>query len=509
MVARVRTVAFQGIEVRGVDVQAQLSQGLPSFTIVGLPDKAVAESRERVRAALHGMGLALPPKRLTINLAPADVQKEGSHYDLPIALSVLVAMDVLGAEDLAGFTALGELALDGALSAVAGVLPAAVDALARDEGLICPEANGAEAAWAGDLQVIAPGSLVGLINHFRGHQNLPTPSAPAQPAPSIDLDLKDVRGQETVRRALEIAAVGGHNMLMTGPPGAGKSMLASRLPGILPPLDAQEALDVSMIHSVAGLLDEGRLLHQRPFRDPHHSASPAALIGGGLRVRPGEVSLAHRGVLFLDEMPEFQRPVLEALRQPMESGRVVVARANHHVAYPARFQLIAAMNPCRCGAGDADGGVGMCSRGPRCASDYQARISGPIYDRIDLHVAVPAVRPRDLADQQPGEASAVVASRVQDALAFQAERLARLGLSGIRRNADLTGDALDQAVAITDPARQMLYDATDRMGLSARGYHRVLRVSRTLADMAHEEKVDRQQVAEALSYRRLSVAMAA
>ncbi|MEO0392944.1 MAG: ATP-binding protein [Pseudomonadota bacterium] len=282
MVARVRTVAFHGIDVRGVDVQAQLSQGLPSFTIVGLPDKAVAESRERVRAALHAMGLALPPKRLTINLAPADVQKEGSHYDLPIALSVLVAMDVLGAEDVAEYTALGELALDGAITAVTGILPAAVDALGRDHGLICPHANGAEAAWAGDLSVIAPTSLVALINHIRGHQTLVSPTAPSQPAPIIDLDLADVRGQETVRRALEIAAVGGHNMLMTGPPGAGKSMLAARLPGILPPLDAQEALDVSMIHSVAGLLSEGRLLHQRPFRDPHHTASPAALIGGGV-----------------------------------------------------------------------------------------------------------------------------------------------------------------------------------------------------------------------------------
>ena len=504
MVARVRTVAFQGIDVRGVDVQAQLSQGLPSFTIVGLPDKAVAESRERVRAALHAMGLALPPKRLTINLAPADVQKEGSHYDLPIALSVLVAMDVLGAEDLADVTALGELALDGALTGVAGILPAAVDALARDQRLICPEANGAEAAWAGDLDVIAPASLVSLINHLRGHQTLTPPTAPSQPAPDLGLDLKDVRGQETVRRALEIAAVGGHNMLMTGPPGSGKSMLASRLPSILPPLDAQEALDVSMIHSVAGLLDEGRLLHQRPFRDPHHSASPAALIGGGVRVRPGEVSLAHRGVLFLDELPEFQRAVLESLRQPMESGRVVVARANHHVAYPARFQLIAAMNPCRCGDGD-----GQCGRAPRCLADYQARISGPIYDRIDLHVSVPAVRPRDLADYQPGETSATVAARVADARAFQAQRLSRLGLGAIRQNADLSGDALDQSMALTEPARQMLYDATDRMGLSARGYHRVMRVARTLSDMAQEEAVDRQQVAEALSYRRLTVALAA
>ncbi|MAJ62641.1 MAG: AAA family ATPase [Alphaproteobacteria bacterium] len=504
MVARIRTIAFQGVDVLGIDVQAQISQGLPSFTIVGLPDKAVGESRERVRAALHAMGLALPPKRITINLAPADVQKEGSHFDLPIALALLVAMDVISGEELASYTALGELALDGGISAVAGVLPAAVDALTNDHGLICPAACGAEAAWAGDLDVIAPPSLIALINHLRGHQVLTPPSPPDDPVPGLKADLADVRGQETARRALEITAAGGHNMLMCGPPGSGKSMLAARLPGIMPPLTAREALDVSMIHSVAGLLADGKLLHERPFRDPHHSASPAALVGGGLRVRPGEISLAHNGILFLDELPEFQRSVLEALRQPMETGEVVVARANHHVRYPAKFQFIAAMNPCRCAEPD-----GLCRRGPRCASDYQARISGPIYDRIDLHVEVPAVKPRDLAQEAPGETSAAVLQRVMAARRIQTERFAALGKPELSRNSELAGDMLTEAAAMLPEAQEMLYQAADRMGLSARGYHRVIRVSRTIADLAAETSISRSHVAEALSYRRMIPGMAA
>ncbi len=345
MVAHINTVAFAGIDVLPIQVQVAISGGLPTFTIVGLPDKAVGESRERVRAALNAIGLALPAKRITVNLAPADVQKEGSHFDLPIALGLLVAMGVVPMEDMAHFTALGELGLDGSIAAVAGVLPAAIAANAQSHGLICPGTQGGEAAWAGGAEVLAPRSLLELINHFKGASVLPPPK-PAEPKADMTfLDLKDIKGQETAKRALEIAAAGGHNLLMVGPPGAGKSMLASRLPGLLPPLSAAEALEVSMIHSVAGQLAGGTIVRQRPFRDPHHSASTPALVGGGLRVRPGEISLAHRGVLFLDELPEFSRQALEALRQPLESGRVVVARANTHVNYPARFQLVAAMNP--------------------------------------------------------------------------------------------------------------------------------------------------------------------
>jgi magnesium chelatase family protein len=345
-VAHIFTVAFQGIEAREVDVQVHIAEGHPNFSVVGLADKAVAESRERVRAALSAIGLALPPKRITVNLAPADLPKEGSHYDLPIALGLLAAMGVLPRAELAGYTALGELSLDAQVTQVAGVLPAALAASTAQRGLVCPAESGAEAAWAGGAEIIATPSLIAFVNHMKGVQVLSPPTARlAEDAIKIP-DLKDVKGQETAKRALEIAAAGGHNMLMVGPPGSGKSMLAARLPGLLPPLDAHEALELSMIQSLAGELRNGAISRRRPFRSPHHSASMAALVGGGLRVKPGEVSLAHLGVLFLDELPEFQRAVLDSLRQPIETGEAIVARANAHVRYPARFQLVAAMNPC-------------------------------------------------------------------------------------------------------------------------------------------------------------------
>jgi magnesium chelatase family protein len=347
-IAHIYTVAFQGIEAREVDVQVHIgdSGGNGIFTIVGLADKAVAESRERVRAALTAIGLALPYKRITVNLAPADLPKEGSHYDLPIALGLLGAMGVLPASELMGYTAMGELSLDAQVSPVAGVLPAAIAASAAGRGLICPASCGPEAAWAGQLEIIATPSLIALVNHMKGASVLNPPSPRLADDKGKTADLRDVKGQETAKRALEIAAAGGHNMMMIGPPGAGKSMLAMRLPGLLPPLDAREALEISMVQSLAGELPDGAISRRRPFRSPHHSASMAALVGGGLRVKPGEVSLAHLGVLFLDELPEFQRGVLDSLRQPIETGEAVVARANAHVRFPARFQLVAAMNPC-------------------------------------------------------------------------------------------------------------------------------------------------------------------
>lgn len=509
MVARIGTVAFEGISVVDVDVQVQTASGLPAFTVVGLPDKAVGESRERVRAALHAMGLALPPKRITVNLSPADLLKEGSHYDLPIALGLLAAMAVVPADAVAGFVALGELALDGGLAPVDGVLPAAIHArgggaAAGERGLICPAAQGTEAAWAGGDHVLAAPSLLALVNHFKGSQTLappPPPGPEACAAAEIGPDLREVKGQETAKRALEIAAAGGHNLLMTGPPGAGKSMLARRLPGLLPPLAADEILEVSMIQSLAGALSGGRLTDRRPFRDPHHSASTAALVGGGHRARPGEVSLAHLGVLFLDELPEFQRNALEALRQPLESGRAVVARANAHVAYPARFQLIAAMNPCRCGyLGDPEL---ACTKAPGCAESYQNRLSGPLLDRFDLHVDVPAVSPADLDLPAPAEGSAEVAARVAQARSRQRSRLAALtDDSAVRTNADADGAVLD---AIAEPdldGRRLLMQAAERFRLSARGYHRVLRVARTIADLAGAPAVGRAHIAEALAYRR-------
>jgi magnesium chelatase family protein len=503
MVARVNTVAFQGVEVVEVDVQVQMASGLPAFTVVGLPDKAVGESRERVRAALGALGLALPPKRITVNLAPADLAKEGSHFDLPIALGLLVAMGALPGDAVAGYASLGELSLDGRLSPVAGVLPAALHALAGGRGLICPAPQGGEAAWAEGLEVLAPGSLIALVNHFKGSQVLSPPAPALAEIDAAAPDLKDIKGQETAKRALEVAAAGGHNLLMIGPPGAGKSMLAQRLPGILPPLDPAEALEVSMIHSVAGKLAEGRLLRRRPFRDPHHSASLPALVGGGLRAKPGELSLAHRGVLFLDELPEFARATLEALRQPMESGRAVIARANGHVTYPARVQLVAAMNPCRCG--HLDDPALACARAPKCARDYQAKISGPLFDRIDLHVEVPAVAAVDLDLPPPAEDSAAVASRVAAARARQAARFRAVAAQPRPRvNAEADGALLESIAAPDAPGRALLGEAARKMRLSARGYHRVLRVARTLADLEGAAGVRRVHVAEALGYRRIA-----
>ena len=484
MVARINTVAFQGVDVQPVDVQVQISNGLPAFTIVGLPDKAVAESKERVRSALHALGLSLPPKRLTVNLAPADVAKEGSHYDLPIALGLLAAMEIIPKEELEEYLVLGELSLDASIRAVAGILPAAMHASANDNRLICPESCGGEAAWAGEIDILAPRDLLQLINHIKGTQVLSQPKAcleneTIQTGP----DLADVKGQETAKRALEITAAGGHNLLMVGPPGSGKSMLASCLPGILPPLSPREALEVSMIHSLAGTLPEGGLLSQRPFRDPHHSASQPALIGGGHKVKPGEISLAHNGVLFLDELPEFARGTLESMRQPLEAGTALVARANHHIKYPARFQLIAAMNPCRCGhLGDPDL---ECTKAPRCGADYQAKISGPLLDRIDIQVDVPPVQVSDLNTNQSVCNSQTVAQRIMAARTIQTERFSKLGVDPVMMtNAHADSKTIEQITPLDNEAKTLLNKAMESTRLSARGYYRILRVARTIADLA-------------------------
>jgi len=497
LVALVSTVAYLGLEARTVEVQCQIAPGLPRFNVVGLPDKAVNESRERVVAALAAMGLSLPPKRITINLSPADLPKEGSHYDLPIALALLAAMGVTDAEQLSDWIAVGELALDGRVAPTPGVLLAAIHASGIDKGLICPAAQGAEARWASGIPVLAAPDLVSLLNHLKGVQVLPVPE-PGEAAPRRHgPDLAQVKGQEVAKRALEIAAAGGHNLLLVGPPGAGKSLMAACLPGILPELTPAEALEVSMVASVAGTLEDGRISRERPFRAPHHSASMAALTGGGLKVRPGEVSLAHLGVLFLDELPEFQRAVLDSLRQPLEAGEVTVARANAHVTFPARVQLIAAMNPCRCGhLGDPALG---CSRAPRCAADYQSKVSGPLLDRIDLHVEVDPVSAADLALPPPAEGSAEVAARVAAARAVQTRRLEGTGLS---TNAQLDGPLLDSHATPDEAGRKLLMQAGEAMRLSARGYVRMLRVARTVADLAGAETIGRIHVAEALSYRR-------
>ncbi len=499
MVSRVTTVAFQGIEAVPVDVQVHVGPGMVAFNVVGLPDKAVAESRERVRAALSASGLALPAKRVTVNLAPADLPKEGSHYDLPIALGVMAAIGAIPGEFLDGYAVLGELGLDGTLAPVAGVLPAAMGANGLGKGLICPEASGGEAAWAdADMDILAPRSLIQLANHFKGTQVLSRPAAKLHGNAGALPDLAEVKGQESARRALEVAAAGGHNLLMTGPPGSGKSMLASRLPSILPQLTPRELLEVSMIASLAGELAEGKLTDKRPFRSPHHSASMAALIGGGLRAKPGEVSLAHNGVLFLDELPEFTPQVLDSLRQPLETGEAVIARANHRVTYPARIQLIAAMNPCRCGNAGEPGHV--CRRGERCVAEYQARVSGPFLDRIDLRIDVPAVTAADLIGPAESEPSGSVAARVAEARRIQERRFFDLGVI-CRTNAQAPASVVETMTQPDELGLAFLRDAAEKLQLSARGYHRVLKLARTLADLDGKDTVSRIHLAEALSYR--------
>ena len=500
MVARAYTVAFEGVEARTVEVQCAVTPGTPGFSIVGLPDKAVSEARDRVRGALTALSIALPSKRITVNLAPADLPKEGSHFDLPIALALLAALEILPADAAETTVALGELSLDGTLAPVVGALPAAMAAAEAGRALLCPRASASEAAWVGDTQVIGAGGLGDVVRHFTGQ----APIAPAEPGEvtgdASARDLNDVKGQERAKRALEIAAAGRHHLLMVGTPGSGKSMLAARMPGLLPPLTPAEALETSMIHSLAGLLDEGGISRTRPFREPHHTASMAAIVGGGKGAKPGEISLAHNGVLFLDELPEFPRAVLETLRQPIETGEVMVARANAHVRYPCRFLLLAAANPCRCGyLSDA---ARACARAPGCGEDYLGRISGPLMDRFDLRVEVPPVAFADLDLPASGESSAAVAARVAEARAAQAARFA--GHPAVRQNADADGAALEEAATPDAEGREVLTRVAERIGLSARGYHRVLRVARTIADLDGAGTVRRPHVAEAVSYRLVS-----
>ncbi|WP_456434514.1 YifB family Mg chelatase-like AAA ATPase [Thermosulfuriphilus sp.] len=499
MLAKVITATVLGIEALPVEVEVDLSPGLPAFSIVGLPDGAVRESRERVKAAIKNSGYPFPSQRITVNLAPADLKKDGTGFDLPIAVGLLAAQGLLPQEGLKDCLLVGELSLDGGLKGARGLLPMAF--LVRDKGLsalVAPEANASEAAVLKEIRAYSGASLAAVVEHFSGQRSLPLAKPKRALEEGFEEDFAEIIGQLPAKRALEVAAAGGHNVLMIGPPGSGKTMLSRRLPGILPPLTEEESLETSRIYSVAGLLEEGALIRTRPFRSPHHTISDAGLVGGGTIPRPGELSLAHNGVLYLDELPEFHRHVLEALRQPLEEGRVTISRASISVTYPARIQLLASMNPCPCGhLGDRRH---PCTCSPREIARYRSRISGPLLDRIDIHLEVPAIPVEDLSRGLGAESSEVIRQRVLEARERQKRRLKTCGLM---LNSQMGPREMAKFCQLKAEAQGLLDKAARHLGLSARAYHRIIKIARTVADLTGEEKIDTVHIAEAIQYRSL------
>ncbi|MCT4552360.1 MAG: YifB family Mg chelatase-like AAA ATPase [Alphaproteobacteria bacterium] len=505
MLAKIKTVTFDGIEAKPITAEVQVAAGLPKFTIVGLPDKSISEARERIQSVFTAIGLSLPPKKITVNLAPADMMKEGSHFDLPIAMGILSALEIVDYNKIKDYVFIGELGLDGNLAKVSGVMPAAFYAVSEGLGIVCPKVQGSEALWTGCVDVLAPGNIINLMNHFNGEQPLAAPNREMDDGINHFLDFSDIKGQEFAKRGLEIAAAGGHNLIFTGPAGAGKSAMAERLPTILPPMTAAEALEVSMIHSIAGTLNAAGIETRRPFRAPHHTASQIALTGGGTKAKPGEVSLAHNGVLFLDELPEFSGQTLDALRQPIETGRINVSRANKHISYPANFQLIAAMNPCKCGHfGDKER---ECNQAPLCALKYQNRISGPMWDRIDIYIEVQQINPWELSSHTAkAESSAEIRERVIRARKFQEDRWAKIfPKQGVIWNKNVPTKDIEKNCNISPEALDILIKSAEKFKLSARGYHRILKVARTIADLEMELEITPEHISEAILFRKKEV----